>query len=151
QDFKEKAAAIAKKVEVSDDEARKAFDEGEKKRNEALGKQIDALNGEKRRFTSGLLATDKSEPVPATRILYQGDVKAEREAVVPGFISVLDPNPAEVQRPINPKASGRRSALAEWITSPENPLTSRVVVNRAWLSCFGRGLVATPNDFGLAG
>jgi hypothetical protein len=44
-----------------------------------------------------------------------------------------------------------RTKLAEWITSPDNPLTARVIVNRVWQYHFGRGLVATANDFGLNG
>jgi hypothetical protein len=48
-------------------------------------------------------------------------------------------------------STGRRSALAEWITRPDNQLTTRVIVNRVWHYHFGQGLVATPNDFGKLG
>src|SRR5262249_48637515 len=44
-----------------------------------------------------------------------------------------------------------RAALADWIASPGNPLTARVMVNRVWQHHFGRGLVATPSDFGVRG
>jgi hypothetical protein len=47
--------------------------------------------------------------------------------------------------------TGRRTALAEWIASPENPLPSRVLANRLWHYHFGRGLVGTPSDFGYMG
>jgi hypothetical protein len=47
-------------------------------------------------------------------------------------------------------SSGRRE-LADWIASPANPLTARVIVNRVWLHLFGQGLVATPDNFGLSG
>ncbi|HZO86336.1 MAG TPA: DUF1553 domain-containing protein, partial [Verrucomicrobiae bacterium] len=49
------------------------------------------------------------------------------------------------------KSSGRRLALARWIASPENPLTARVAVNHIWLRHFGRGIVATPENFGRSG
>jgi hypothetical protein len=49
------------------------------------------------------------------------------------------------------KLSGRRSVLADWMTSPSNPLTARVFVNRLWQHHFGRGIVATSNDFGQFG
>ena len=45
----------------------------------------------------------------------------------------------------------RRRAFAEWVTDPTNPLTARVIVNRLWRHVFGRGIVATPSDFGAAG
>jgi hypothetical protein len=52
---------------------------------------------------------------------------------------------------IGKSSSGRRLALANWLTQPENPLVSRVAVNRIWQHHFGRGLVPTPNDFGHLG
>jgi hypothetical protein len=53
--------------------------------------------------------------------------------------------------PETPQSSGRRTALAEWITSPDNPMTARVMVNRLWQYHFGTGLVESPNDFGRLG
>jgi hypothetical protein len=73
--------------------------------------------------------------------------------VEPGFLSVLTGGgPAEIKPPGNGKlSSGRRLALAEWITSPDNPLTARVMVNRIWHYHFGRGIVSTPSNFGHMG
>jgi hypothetical protein len=48
-------------------------------------------------------------------------------------------------------SSGRRTALADWIASPDNPLTARVMVNRLWQHHFGEGIVRTPSDFGING
>src|SRR5439155_3204399 len=48
-------------------------------------------------------------------------------------------------------STGRRLALAQWISSPQNPLTARVIVNRLWQHHFGSGIVKTTSDFGRAG
>ncbi len=72
--------------------------------------------------------------------------------VDPGYLTILEPADAHIPEP--PPAwqtSGRRSVLAEWLTKPTNPLTPRVIVNRLWQHHFGRGLVATPSDFGRLG
>jgi hypothetical protein len=50
-----------------------------------------------------------------------------------------------------PQGQSGRLQLAQWLTSRENPLTARVMVNRIWLSHFGRGIVSTPSDFGING
>ena len=48
-------------------------------------------------------------------------------------------------------STGRRSALANWLADPKNPLTTRVIVNRIWQDHFGRGIVASSSDFGVMG
>ena len=148
---KEKIEAIEKKVAVRDKEVLAGLTPQEKPRHDELTKQIDKVKKEKRDFTLGLLMTDTMDKVPLTKILYQGDHKQERDPVAPGFISALDPNPAAIRKASNPKTTGRRLTLAEWIASENSPLTARVLVNRVWQNHFGRGLVGTPNDFGLAG
>ena len=72
--------------------------------------------------------------------------------VEPGYPSVFDPSPAEVSPCSSaPDSTGRRSTLASWINRPDNALTNRVIVNRIWQGHFGRGIVATSNDFGKLG
>lgn len=63
---------------------------------------------------------------------------------------MLDPNEMTILEH-QKSSSGRRTALAQWIASPQNPWTARVIVNRLWQLHFGEGLVSTPNDFGLSG
>ena len=58
--------------------------------------------------------------------------------------------PTEIPRP-DGRTSGRRLALAEWLGSTDNPLTARVIVNRVWHHHFGRGIVATLDNFGKMG
>jgi hypothetical protein len=148
---KEKIQAIEKKIDPRDKEITAALNAEEKAKKEEWAKQIDGLKSQKRSFTLGLLMTDTSDKIPVTRILFQGNYKQERDPVEAGFISMLNPNPAVLRQPLNPKTTGRRLTLAEWIVANDNPLTARVLVNRIWQNHFGRGLVATPNDFGLAG
>jgi hypothetical protein len=85
-------------------------------------------------------------------LVVEDDNKAP--VVQPGFLSVLTrgtPPPAHPPSRDDYVTSGRRRALAEWIASPENPLTARVIVNRVWYWHFGRGIVATPGNFGKMG
>ena len=99
----------------------------------------------------GLQETGKT---PKTFILRRGELRNPGEEVQPGWLTILTPGRRAEAAPIkaaSSRSSGRRSALANWIASAENPLTARVMVNRIWQHHFGRGIVATPSDFGLRG
>jgi hypothetical protein len=78
-------------------------------------------------------------------VLLQGDVHRRADAVDPGWPEVFGPTPPAAV------AKTPRLALANWLTSGKHPLTARVWVNRLWQQHFGRGLVATPSDFGTKG
>ena len=146
-----RVATLRKQVEPKESELKAALEGDAKTRHAELEKQITQINSARREFTTGLLMTDQETRPAETRILVLGDHKRLGQPVVPGFLSILDPNPAVIPKPANPKTLGRRLALARWIASPNNPLTARVFVNRLWQQHFGQGLVDTPNDFGLAG
>lgn len=88
---------------------------------------------------------------PPVYVLARGNPHAPKETELcpPGFPTVLGlPDPKVTMRE---KSSGRRTALADWITSKTNPMTARVFVNRLWQHHFGKGLVGSPNDFGRLG
>jgi hypothetical protein len=89
--------------------------------------------------------------IPATHVLAQGSHRNPREAVVPGVFAAFDPAALVVEPPPGGRTTGRRLALSRWLASDGNPLTARVIVNRVWQRLFGRGIVATPNDFGFRG
>ncbi|MHB1558697.1 MAG: DUF1549 and DUF1553 domain-containing protein [Isosphaeraceae bacterium] len=86
-----------------------------------------------------------------TRFLRRGELRTPGPAVPPAVPGVLA-LPVSVPRivPLD-DSSGRRRALADWLTRPDHPLTARVMVNRLWQSHFGRGIVATSSDFGRIG
>ena len=74
------------------------------------------------------------------------------EPIAPGFLSIIDPEPASIAASKGwPSTSGRRASLARWLTDESNPLTTRVLVNRLWQFHFGQGIVATASDFGRLG
>ncbi len=74
-------------------------------------------------------------------------VPGKNEEVGPGFFSALGGGDVP-EAPAAAETSYRRKALAEWIASPSNPLTARVMANRVWQYLFGKGLLATSSDFG---
>jgi len=90
--------------------------------------------------------------VPPTHLLRRGSLQNKGPEVPPAVPTVLAATPLKFPEPAaDAKSSGRRRALAEWIAAPENPLTWRVLANRIWQHHFGRGLVATPSNFGFKG
>ena len=94
---------------------------------------------------------DIGNKAPKTYVLGGGVYDNGKQEVQPGFLTILDPSPATVVPPKGVESTGRRTALANWLASPSNPLTARVMVNRIWHYHFGRGIVATPSDFGMMG
>ena len=89
-----------------------------------------------------LIMADKPGPVQSF-LLKRGQIGAHGRAVEPGTPAALHALDSDL--PPN------RLGLAQWITSPENPLTARVTVNRLWAEIFGRGIVPTAEDFGRQG
>ncbi len=99
------------------------------------------------------------EPAPrrAGRLFIRGNPDQPAEEVAPGVPAVLVPPGANFELPAKPSregipsSSGRRLQLARWLTSPDQPLTARVIANRLWMHHFGGGLVPSAGDFGLQG
>ena len=86
---------------------------------------------------------------PETNLLIRGNPGSKGKVVAAGFPEVFG-QPDPKVKPADGKA-GRRTALAEWVASPTNPMTARVMMNRLWHNHFGKGIVPTPNDFGKFG
>ena len=125
--------------------------EGERQRSIELTKRVEEIEKRKQPVATGWCASDAPGEAPAVQIYFQGDIHQPKETVAPGLLSIFDPNPATIQKRESAATSGRRTALADWIASPANPLTARVMANRLWAHFFVEGLVATPNDFGYSG
>ena len=110
---------------------------------QGLQQRVKKLSGQVNGESTTLVLKERSKPRKTT-VLIKGDFTRPAEEVHPGTPSVLHPLRSAT-------VSANRLDLARWITSPENPLTSRVIVNRVWQVYFGKGIVETENDFGTLG
>ncbi len=118
-------------------------------------KQAETLNQEKVALEAKIKATENAQKVFAgtfrkpddIRLLHRGDPEQPKEPVTPAVLSAL----GDLKLPPDAAEQDRRRALADWIASPQNPLTARVMVNRIWQGHFGTGLVETASDFGRSG
>jgi len=89
--------------------------------------------------------------VAETYVLAGGELANKGEKVEPGFLSCITGKSEPATIPFAGGSSGRRTALASWIASPDNPVTARVMMNRLWQHHFGDGIIRTPSDFGKNG
>jgi mono/diheme cytochrome c family protein len=101
----------------------------------------------------GIMAfMDRDAKPRPTRLLWRGDLNNPGPEVGPAVPAVLSAQPVPFPAArVDSRSTGRRLTLANWIAAPDNPLTWRVLANRIWQHHFGRGLVATPGNFGLSG
>ena len=139
-------------LEMSDGDAAKQLKGEPKTAYDALKLELakfhDLDPGE---FPQGIGMADLGRTAPATHVLGVGVYDAPKEEVQPGFLTLLDPGAAKIVPPAGIESTGRRTALAKWLTDPENPLPARVMVNRIWHYHFGKGIAGTPSDFGVMG
>lgn len=133
-------------IEASWDEVLAQIPPAEKERRAALRRQMHRIALEEPEPLPAAYAVVNMDKAPTAYILKLGDPKSKIAPVDPGLPVVLAGHAAYPQT-----AAGRRAALAEWLASPEHPLTARVMVNRIWQFRMGTGIVATPNDFGALG
>jgi hypothetical protein len=150
---KEIVANTARKLMVSAQDITAALNKDDKARHATLQQELKKFDARKPTLPTAM-ALQEAGKAPKTFLLRRGELRNPVEEVQPGWLSVLSPGmrgePAPIKAPTS-NSSGRRTALANWIASPNHPLTARVMVNRLWQHHFGRGIVATPNDFGLRG
>jgi hypothetical protein len=118
-------------------------------------KALEALKHEHVPVDKALVVTERG-PTPAeTYVFFRGNPHAEKKPVNrvgPAFPSILKAKEPVIPTPAaGAKTSGRRTALARWLVSPDNPLPARVIANRIWQHHFGRGIVRSSSNFGMMG
>ena len=105
-------------------------------------KEIEDLRASMPKFATAQVLRERESP-RVTREFHRGEFLNPKEVVTPGVPAVFPPLPSG--------APMDRLTLARWIVSKENPLTARVFVNRLWQTYFGKGVVASVEDFGARG
>ena len=139
---------------IADAEIDAALTEAEKASIQSSADQRSQLLTQKKTYGMIQSLWDVGEP-PASHVHRRGNVQAHGVLVQAGFPEILEPPgskliSATVENRIG-ETSGRRTALARWLTQPDHPLTARVLVNRIWHHHFGRGIVETLGNFGRSG
>ena len=99
-----------------------------------------------------LCVSESGPNAPDTFVLMRGNANVPGDKVEPAFLSILNTTaPVIPEAPAGAKTCGRRSVLANWIASKDNPMTARVMANRVFQYHFGRGIVRSSNNFGFQG
>ena len=139
-------------LEIDDEAAVKSLSQEDRKKYDALLAALQQFsNIDPGEPAVGMGMHDLGKTAPATHRLNVGVWDAPLEEVQPGFLSIVDSSEPQITPPPGVNSTGRRTALANWIASPKNPLTSRVMVNRIWHYHFGQGIAPSPSDFGVMG
>jgi mono/diheme cytochrome c family protein len=124
-----------------------------KAQHAALKTEIEAIERQRpRRLPTARAIGESGREARPSFFLHRGSPDAPGTQMTPGVPSVLVRDDwAFPTPPADAKSSWRRRGYAEWLTSPANPLTARVMVNRLWQHHFGEGIVRTPSNFGRMG
>jgi hypothetical protein len=153
-------------IKVTWDEIVAALSPTDREQRSSWRAQIHALEAQMPPPPTHAWAIEQDDKAPATHLLMRGDPKQKGPPIEPGFPralgmqtvgrgqSAVEEQEGDAPRPLpiaDCRSRSSRLALAHWMTQPDHPLTARVMVNRIWQHHFGRGLVATPNDFGFRG
>jgi hypothetical protein len=139
---------------ITDDDLAKRFPEFAALR-ERVQKTIAEREKDRPRSLEKISAFFETDPKPAVHhVLKRGQHNQPGDEVQPGVPVALSTtkNSFAIPARLDGRVStGRRTAFANWVTSPENPLFARVMVNRVWQHHFGTGIVATPDNLGMSG
>ncbi len=135
---------LRKEVNLQIEEIQEFFTPEQAAQHKALNKQLDAVNKQRPKPLPAAMGVIENDKPGQAHVMLRGNHRTKGEPVFAGF-------PTVVSDGTDCQGANPRQQLANFIASPNNPLTSRVAVNRIWQYHFGRGLVATPSDFGATG
>jgi mono/diheme cytochrome c family protein len=138
---------------ITEEHILQIMSEEDKRKHKGLTDQLKELDKQKPKpyATARAIGEDGAKAQPSY-FLHRGSTDSKGPVMTPGVLSVASATEPEFPMPLaNARSSWRRRGFAEWLVSPENPLTARVMVNRIWQHHFGEGIVRTPSNFGKMG
>ncbi|MDW7995385.1 MAG: DUF1553 domain-containing protein [Gemmatales bacterium] len=146
------AALAEKQLERAMREAPSRMTGPQKEKYQRLAEQLERLPVSRPAQLPTIMGVcDVETGAAPTYRLAHGDWRKPKEEVQPGFPHFLPQESPNTTLPPGVRSTGRRAALARWLTRSDHPLTARVMVNRLWQQHFGTGIVASANDFGIIG
>ena len=151
--YQEQIAALAEKqLRTAENDAPRRLSAEKKKRYAELERRLNAVRPARPQAPVAVMAvSDVGRKAPPTFRLLGGNWQKPREQVEPDFPAFLGKAAMDTHIRGDLNSTGRRAALARWLTRGDHPLTARVMVNRLWQHHFGAGIVATASDFGAQG
>jgi hypothetical protein len=142
-------------VKITREELLSALSETDKLEFQRLTEELTRVNASTSKLpplAMGRVMREKGGTPRPSHVMLRGDFRQPGPRVNPAFPAIANPWNVAVEIPESvAPSSGRRTALANWLTRPDHPLTTRVIVNRVWQFHFGQGLVRTASDFGTMG
>ena len=147
------AEQVEKTLSIEQDDLLAALspqDRAEHQRLTAKVKELEAQRPEP--YPAAMSVTEAGSKAPPSHFLFRGSPGQRGSVMKPGILSVASRSEWNFAAPPETaQTTWRRRGFAEWLASPQNPLTARVMVNRIWQHHFGEGIVRTPSNFGKTG
>jgi hypothetical protein len=147
------ATQVEKTLAIDAKELVAALSSEDRTRHEAIAAKIKYLDDQRLApYAAAMSVTEAGRQAKPSHFLFRGSPGQKGSIMTPGVLTVASRGEWQFsQPPAEAQTSWRRRGFAEWLASPDNPLTARVMVNRIWQQHFGEGLVRTPNNFGKMG
>ena len=147
------ATQVEKTLAIEPKELIAALSPEDRAKHEQLDAKIRELENQRPSpYAAAMSVTEAGRQPKPSYFLFRGSPGQKGSVMKPGVLTVASRSEWQFpEPPADAQTSWRRRGFAEWVASPENPLTARVMVNRIWQQHFGEGLVRTPNNFGKMG
>ncbi|MBK7928736.1 MAG: PSD1 domain-containing protein [Bryobacterales bacterium] len=147
------ARQIERTLQIEEKEILERMSAADRAEHKKLTAEVEALRKKRpEEYETAMVIGEEGREALPSYFLHRGSPGSKGSEMKPGVLTVAaEAEPVFPAPPENATTSHRRRGFADWVASPHNPLTARVMVNRIWQHHFGDGIVATPSNFGKTG